>query len=258
MLISRGLPQKFWREACRYACIILNVALTKANGNDAPDALFYQKIPKVNRLRIFGTKCLVKDEFPKGKFSSRAIEALYMGPAVGGDGHKLYSLTTSRMITSRNVTFLETTVQASVKVHHDFGQGGADDQQFLPFRLKRDTDRNGVEVLQVTPPKAPAPQVQVPVPVLPPVVQPAPPAGAAEPPSPPNLQDGDDEGRKMILPFKTTGRGEDWKWMEGMQIFPLLSSTMPVPPRLCNQMAPVCTTTRGEMREDWRKTFQAF
>src|SRR5271163_3685048 len=107
MLISSGLPVQFWAEAVRTSSILHNLSPTKANANAAPVFSWDNRLPNVSAIRTFGCRVLVKDPDPPGKFSIRTWDGIYMGPAEGGDGHKIYDPTTKRMNTSRDVFFLE-------------------------------------------------------------------------------------------------------------------------------------------------------
>ena len=107
MLISAGLPAKFWAESCRFATIVANSAPTKANDNVSAYELYNGSKPDVSKLRTFGCRVLVKDYQPEDKFSIRAKEGIYLGPATGGDGHRIYDPCTKRLINSRDVCFLE-------------------------------------------------------------------------------------------------------------------------------------------------------
>ena len=107
MLINSGLLITFWAEAVRMSCIVHNLAPTKANGNAPPALAWDNKPPNVSSIRTFGCRVLVKDPEPPGKFSVRTWDGIYMGPAEGGDGHKIYDPATKRMNTTRDVFFLE-------------------------------------------------------------------------------------------------------------------------------------------------------
>lgn len=108
MLIAAGLPPRFWGDACRMSTIISNAAPTKANENHAaPDTLWNDKPTDVSRLRTFGCKVLTKDYDVKGKFSLRTREGIYMGPATGGDGYRIFMTDTHAFICTRDAYFLE-------------------------------------------------------------------------------------------------------------------------------------------------------
>ena len=107
MLIHSGLPKTFWAEATRYAGIIENASPTKANDNVSPYELWHKKKPDVSTFRTFGSAAMVLNHKHKPKFSVRTKEAIYLGPALGGDGHRLYNPTTGKFFCSRDVYFRE-------------------------------------------------------------------------------------------------------------------------------------------------------
>ena len=107
MFIASGLPFKFWAEATRMATIVHNCSPVKPNNNHSPSELWENKVPDVSKLRTFGCRVLVKDPEPTGKFTIRTWDGIYVGPAKGGDGHRIYDPATKRFNNSRDVFFLE-------------------------------------------------------------------------------------------------------------------------------------------------------
>jgi len=107
MLISSGLPVKFWAEAVRMATIIHNITPIKHNAGKSPYEASTHEVPNVSEIRTFGCRVLVREERPAGKFAVQAWNGIYMGPAQGGDGYRIYDPQTDRMGTSRNVIFQE-------------------------------------------------------------------------------------------------------------------------------------------------------
>src|SRR6202000_1860466 len=107
MLISSGLPMKFWAEAACMAAIILNMAPTKAHPKSSPLQEWTGTTPNVSSIRTFGCRVLVKDPSPTGKFTARTWDGIYLGPSQRGDGHRIWDPNTARMNNSRDVYFLE-------------------------------------------------------------------------------------------------------------------------------------------------------
>uniref|UniRef100_A0A8R1EH51 Integrase catalytic domain-containing protein n=1 Tax=Caenorhabditis japonica TaxID=281687 RepID=A0A8R1EH51_CAEJA len=107
-LIDSGLPTQLWGDAVRMATIISNAAPSKANPNhQSPDEMWNSKPTDVSQWRIFGCRVHMKDYDPPGKFSPRTREGIYLGPAIGGDRHRIYTLDTKKFVCSRDVYFLE-------------------------------------------------------------------------------------------------------------------------------------------------------
>src|SRR5271170_2326369 len=113
MLINSGLSKKFWAEAIRFATVVENSAPTKAVEEVTPFEKWNGKTPDLSKLRIFGCKYLVLDHEHTGKFNLRAQEMIYLDPATGGDGHRLFNSETNKYSASRDVHFFELRVKIS-------------------------------------------------------------------------------------------------------------------------------------------------
>ena len=113
MLIESGLPMRFWSEAMRYATIIENRAPTKAVDGVTPYEAWHNKKPDLASLRIFGCRVLALDHEGPAKLDVKTREMLYMGPAMGGDGHRLFNPATGKYLASRDVHFIENSVKVS-------------------------------------------------------------------------------------------------------------------------------------------------
>ena len=140
LLLTSGLPTYFWAEATRMATIVHNVSPSKAFPNSSPSQEWSGKKPNVSQLRTFGCRVLVKDYAPKGKFSIRTWDGIYLGPAEGGDGHRIYNPVTKKMSASRDVMFLE-------------GRGRP---QFITQALEEAPDIDGQDGEELTDPPPPS------------------------------------------------------------------------------------------------------
>ena len=89
------------------AGLIRNLAPAKPLGAQSPAEIWDGAKPTVTHLRIFGCRVLVKTPDPTGKFEVRTWDGIYLGPASGEDGHRIYNPATSRVSVSRDVYFLE-------------------------------------------------------------------------------------------------------------------------------------------------------
>jgi hypothetical protein len=90
------------------AIIVYNMVPGAANDHVAPQYVWNKSISDVSRLRTFRCKVLVKDPTKKlGKFVIRTWDSIYLGPADGEDGHRIYDPVTKRLNNSRDVFFLK-------------------------------------------------------------------------------------------------------------------------------------------------------
>jgi hypothetical protein len=90
------------------AVIVYNMVPGAANNHVAPQYVWNKSILDVSRLRTFGCKVLVKEPTKKlGKFVIHTWDGIYLGPADGGDGHRIYDSATKRLNNSYDVFFLE-------------------------------------------------------------------------------------------------------------------------------------------------------
>jgi len=62
-------------------------------------------------IRVFGCRAYSLDQHTsRRKLDSRSIPCIYLGPSINSPGHRLYNITTKRVIISRNVLFDELTL----------------------------------------------------------------------------------------------------------------------------------------------------
>ena len=92
---------------------IHNSAPTKAVVGMTPLEMWDGRKPDLSSMRVFGCRALAYDHLDKPKFGARAVECFYLGPATGGDGHKLFNPSTNRVFASRSVRFFEKPVKVS-------------------------------------------------------------------------------------------------------------------------------------------------
>ena len=110
MIADSKLPKSFWAEALSTAVYVRNRSPTKAVNGMTPFEAWTGKKPSVDHLRTFG--CISYAHIPKDerkKLDSKARKTILLGYGNETKGYRLYDLTRSRVIHSRDVLFDEST-----------------------------------------------------------------------------------------------------------------------------------------------------
>ncbi len=109
MLKEANLDSRFWARALKTAVFIRNRCLTSANHQQiTPYELFFGKKPDLSRVRIFGCKAFVyNDDTNRGKLDSKSFEGRFVGYGEQTKSWLIYIPTLSKIVPSRNVTFVE-------------------------------------------------------------------------------------------------------------------------------------------------------
>ncbi|CAI7891177.1 unnamed protein product [Closterium sp. NIES-53] len=82
LLIEAGLPDYFWPDAVRSACVAKNRALTHVGADKwVPYVEWIGRKPKVDMLRVFGCMALVPKHLRHNKLGAKAIWAVHLGMA---------------------------------------------------------------------------------------------------------------------------------------------------------------------------------
>ncbi|GJP84611.1 hypothetical protein CLOP_g14666 [Closterium sp. NIES-67] len=110
LLIEAGLPNYFWPDAVRHACVAKNRALTHV-GEDkwVPYVEWIGRKPKVDMLRVFGCICmaLVPKKLRHNKLDAKATWAVHLGMAQNSKGWLLWDPFTKKFLVSRDCKFME-------------------------------------------------------------------------------------------------------------------------------------------------------
>ncbi|GJP60269.1 hypothetical protein CLOP_g12188 [Closterium sp. NIES-67] len=110
LLIEAGLPNYFWPDAVRHACVAKNRALTHV-GEDkwVPYVEWIGRKPKVDMLRVFGCMCmaLVPKKLRHNKLDAKATWAVHLGMAQNSKGWLLWDPFTKKFLVSRDCKFME-------------------------------------------------------------------------------------------------------------------------------------------------------
>ncbi|CAI5967065.1 unnamed protein product [Closterium sp. NIES-64] len=110
LLIEAGLPDYFWPDAVRSACVAKNRALTHVGADKwVPYVEWLGRKPKVDMLRVFGCMCmaLVPKHLRHNKLDAKAVWAVHLGMAQNSKGWLLWDPFTKKFLVSRDCKFME-------------------------------------------------------------------------------------------------------------------------------------------------------
>ncbi|CAI7751775.1 unnamed protein product [Closterium sp. NIES-53] len=109
LLIEAGLPDYFWPDAVRSACVAKNRALTHVGADKwVPYVEWIGRKPKVDMLRVSGCMCmaLVPKHLRHNKLGAKAIWAVHLGMAQNSKGWLLWDPFTKKFLVSRDCKFM--------------------------------------------------------------------------------------------------------------------------------------------------------
>ncbi|CAI7856407.1 unnamed protein product [Closterium sp. NIES-54] len=101
LLIEAKLPDYFWPDAVRSACVAKNRALTHVGAEKwVPYVEWIGRKPKVDMLRVFGCMCmaLVPKHLRHNKLGAKAIWAVHLGMAQNSKGWLLWDQFTKKLL----------------------------------------------------------------------------------------------------------------------------------------------------------------
>ncbi|KAK1685811.1 hypothetical protein QYE76_046659, partial [Lolium multiflorum] len=108
MLSEFNSPHNFWGEAISTAIHYSNRLFLRPLHNKTPYELLTGNKPNVMYIRVFGCKCLVKNNKGKlGKFETRTIEGIFVGYAENSHAYRYYNRSSGTIEVSCDVVFLE-------------------------------------------------------------------------------------------------------------------------------------------------------
>ncbi|CAI5520266.1 unnamed protein product [Closterium sp. Naga37s-1] len=110
LLIEAGLPDYFWPDAVRSACVAKNRALTHVGADKwVPYVEWLGRKPKVDMLRVFGCMCmaLVPKHLRHNKLGAKAVWAVHLAMAQNSKGWLLWDPFTKKFLVSRDCKFME-------------------------------------------------------------------------------------------------------------------------------------------------------
>ncbi|CAI7871859.1 unnamed protein product [Closterium sp. NIES-53] len=110
LFIEAGIPEYFWPDAVRSACVAKNRALTHVGADKwVPYVEWIGRKPKVDMLRVFGCMCmpLVPKHLRHNKLGAKAIWAVHLGMAQNSKGWILWDPFTKKFLVSKDCKFME-------------------------------------------------------------------------------------------------------------------------------------------------------
>lgn len=108
LLFDAKLHKQFWAEAVHTAVYLKNRTPAASLNEKTPYELWTGKKPDISHVRIFGSKVMV--HVPKErrlKWDKKATEHYLLGYGDNVKGYRLYNPVTRKIITSRDVTIME-------------------------------------------------------------------------------------------------------------------------------------------------------
>ncbi|KAK1648095.1 hypothetical protein QYE76_065900, partial [Lolium multiflorum] len=132
MLSEFNSPHNFWGEAISTAVhysnrLFLRPSITKLLTGNKPNVMY---------IRVFGCKCLVKNNKGKlGKFETRTIEGTFVGYAENSHAYKYYNKSTGTIEVSCDMVFLE--------------DNGSQVEQVVPCVAGNDEPSNAIKLMGI-------------------------------------------------------------------------------------------------------------
>ncbi|CAI7832845.1 unnamed protein product [Closterium sp. NIES-53] len=122
LLIEAGLPDYFWPDAVRSACVAKNRALTHVGADKwVPYVEWIGRKPKVDMLRVFGCMCmaLVPKHLHHNKLGAKAIWAVHLGMAQNSKGWLLWDPFTKKFLVIKDCKFMENLMYKDWKAENE-------------------------------------------------------------------------------------------------------------------------------------------
>ncbi|KAK1605594.1 hypothetical protein QYE76_029267 [Lolium multiflorum] len=129
-------PHNFWGEAISTAVHYSNRLFLRPLHNKTPYELLTCNKPNVVYIRVFGCKCLVKNNKGKlGKVETRTIEGTFVGYAENSHAYRYYNKSTGAIEVSCDVVFLE--------------DNGSQVEQVVPCVAGNDDPSNAIKLMGI-------------------------------------------------------------------------------------------------------------
>ncbi|CAI7798615.1 unnamed protein product [Closterium sp. NIES-53] len=145
LLIEAGLPDYFWPDAVRSACVAKNRALTHVRADKwVPYVEWIGRKPNVDMLRVFRCMCmaLVPKHLRHNKLGAKAIWAVHLGMAQNSKGWLLWDPFTKKLLVSRDCKFMENLMYKDWKAENEakigmrFGEVKCSGLEHVELRLE--------------------------------------------------------------------------------------------------------------------------
>lgn len=123
LLIQGNLHRSFWGEAVYTANYLRNRSTSKSLDGRTPCERWTGKVPNLKHIRIIGTVVYILDKAPgRGKFDDKAKRGILVGYSEQMKGYRMYVPCINKVITSRDVRFLNEIEQG--ESHSDNSEDG--------------------------------------------------------------------------------------------------------------------------------------
>ncbi|CAI7898549.1 unnamed protein product [Closterium sp. NIES-53] len=122
LFIEAGLPDYFWPDAVRSACVAKNRAFTHVGADKwEPYVEWIGRKPKVDMLWVCGCMCmaLVPKHLRHNKLGAKAIWAVHLGMAQNSKGWLLWDPFTKKFLVSRDCEFMENLMYKDWKAENE-------------------------------------------------------------------------------------------------------------------------------------------
>jgi hypothetical protein len=108
MTVDSHCPAFLWTEAINTANYLVNLSPTRANQGITPDQRYYNRKPRVDHLRIFGSICYL--HIPKenrSKLDSKSLQCFFVGYDTNSKVYRVFDPVSKKIHLSRDVIFDE-------------------------------------------------------------------------------------------------------------------------------------------------------
>ncbi|CAI7859690.1 unnamed protein product [Closterium sp. NIES-53] len=122
LLVEAGLPDYFWPDAVRSACVAKNRALTHVGADKwVPNVEWIGRKAKVDMLRVFGCMCmaLVPKHLRHNNLCAKTIWAMHLGMAQNSKGWLLWDPFTKKFLVSKDFKFMENLMYRDWKAENE-------------------------------------------------------------------------------------------------------------------------------------------
>lgn len=112
MLLNANLQKCYWGEAVTTAAYITNRCPTRSISYATPEELWSGKKPNLKHLRVFGCEVMVHvPDAKRQKLDPKASKMIFIGYSEVTKGYRLLDTKTRKVLISRDVVFLENSIQ---------------------------------------------------------------------------------------------------------------------------------------------------
>ena len=103
LMIGKNVAIKYWKEVISIIVHTLNKVQLKKDSNQTPCGIWYDYMPNVSYLKVFGKKWYILKESRKGKFDVKVDEGIFLGYSNRSKAYKYLNLSIHKIIASEHV-----------------------------------------------------------------------------------------------------------------------------------------------------------